>query len=165
MIVLQLIVATLKNTFVQSVYAAQITPSSIYATITGSLVVVALSCEEDPAVIVVQLIVPATSKGSLEVLFLIQTQKEVDDTLQQDVMSCVCSVSYIFTSVPAVIVVQETVLAIAYGLSSDAFLKLTTKRLEDNTQRSNPAFASSAVVKTCSVHTVGVPLDHVTIDA
>lgn len=127
--------------------------------------VVAFSCDDDHAVIVVQLIVQATSKGSCEVLFLNPTQKEVEETLQQLTVSCVCSVSYILTSVPAVIVVPDTVLAIAYGLSSDAFLKLTTKRLDDRTHRSNQALASSAVVNTCSVHTVGVHLDQFTIEA
>lgn len=73
-----------------------------------------------------------------------------------------CSVSYIFTSVPAVIVVHDILHAVAYAFQSAFFLCVTTNNVLDSTAISGQLSVFIAVVSAYSVQNVGVHLEKVT---
>lgn len=115
--------------------------------------------------IVVPLIVPATATGSLLVAFWNVVTKLVDVTFATngEPLFCICSVSYIFTSVPAVITVHDTLQAVAYAFQSAFFLCVTTKSVLERTATSGQLSVFMAVVMAYSLQTVIVPLENVTI--
>ena len=134
------------------------TSSCTYASRGIAPAVVASRAADDQAVIVVPDTDHAFTLGSLAVACSRQTTNFVALNLQILVPVLQPSVvqSLISTSVPAVIVVQDTVHATAYILSSAFLLKATTKRLEDNATVENVPSFTVALDTACSAQTVGV---------
>ncbi len=111
-------------------------------------------------------IVPTIPIGSSAELAIGIVINEVADTLHIDPLPAepqATAVPYINTSVPAVMVVPDTVQATAYWNVSEIFLYDTTNKEADNTHIFTQSLLFIAVDITCSVQTVGVNLLNVTI--
>lgn len=110
------------------------------------------------AVIVVPDMLPALIVGSSAVALSHHTTNLVAESLQilTPVVQLHVVPSDISTSVPAVIVVHDTVHAVAYALSPVLFWYATTNRLVERLIAANIPSSPNALDTACSVPRVGV---------